>query len=140
MDRAKDIIVDRDDNGKRPIIIPRESDDDVTFIVELKNDSLIDTVISSNGKYKSVKELILSEDGKYYCDTIRRNQAIVKASVQKLISGADFDGGKTFSAVMNGFTVKAPLSAKSRIESINGVSRVLVSDNRDNFYIARMTI
>ena len=135
VDRAKDIIVDRDDNGKKPIIIPKESDDDVTFIVELKNDSLIDTVISSNGKYKSVKELILSEDGKYYCDTIRRNQAIVKASVQKLISGADFDGGKTFSAVMNGFTVKAPLSAKSRIESINGVSRVLVSDNRDNFYI-----
>ena len=134
VDRSKKVIVDPDDE-KKPIGIPKEADDDVTFIVELNNDSLIDTVLSSKGKYRSVRDLILSEDGKYYCDTIKRSQAIAKASVQKLISGADFNGGKTYSAVMNGFTFKAPLSAKSKIESINGVSRVIVSDNRDYFYI-----
>ena len=136
VDKAEQIIVDRDNDGKRPINIPNESNNDMTtFIVELKSDSLIDTVIASNGKYKSVKELILSGDGKYYCDAIKRNQAIVKASVQRIVSDADMNNCKTFSAVINGFTVRAPRKAKSRIESINGVYRVTVSDKTDYFYV-----
>lgn len=102
--------------------IPK-SDANVNFIVELSAEPLIDTVISG-GKYQNVSELILSGDCKNILDTMKKNQAVVKASIQKLIPKSDFSQSHTYCAVFNGFSVKAPSSAKEKIEKINGVKKV----------------
>ena len=102
--------------------IPK-SDANVNFIVELSAEPLIDTVISG-GKYKNVSELILSGDCKNILDSMKKNQAVVKASIQKLIPKSDFSQSHTYCAVFNGFSVKAPSSAKEKIEKINGVKKV----------------
>ena len=106
----------------------RKSDENIRFIVELNAEPLIDTVIHSGGKYKNLPELLLSGDSKSILDTMKKNQAVVKASIQKLISKSDFSESHTYCAVFNGFSVKAPSSAKEKIEKINGVKKVY-SDN-----------
>ena len=140
-DRDKDIS-DSSDVSKAPNVIvkppqkqetkPRETiaknDEKVVFIVELTGEPLIDTVINSNGKYKNIPELVLTNDGKVCCDTIKKNQAIVKASIQKLITDSDFSESSVYYALINGFSVKAPMSAKEKIAKINGVKNVMISD------------
>lgn len=101
-----------------------QSDENINFIVELNAAPLIDTVIHSGGKYKNLPELILSGDGKSILDSMKKNQAVVKASIQKLISKSDFSQSHTYCAVFNGFSVKAPSGAKEKIEKINGVKKV----------------
>ena len=136
VDKANKNIVskktDDEENNESPEIT---SNANVTYIVTLKDDSLIDAVLASRGKYKSVNELILSEEGKQYCDAIKKNQAIVKASVQQLVSGSDFTGCKTYSAVMNGFTVNAPADAYERLKKINGVEAVTAAVEKDYFFV-----
>lgn len=105
-----------------------KTDKIVNFIVELSAEPLIDTVINSDGKYKNLPELILSDDCKSILDMMKKNQAVVKASIQKLIAKSDFSESHTFCAVMNGFSVKAPESAKEKIEKINGVKKVYYDD------------
>lgn len=105
-----------------------ENNETVTFIVTLKNSSLIDTVISSNGKYKNVSDLLLSDDGKEYYDKIKKEQAVVKASIHKVVPEADFSDCYTYTAAINGFSVKAPYSSIEKIRKINGVQNVTVVD------------
>ena len=106
------------------------SDKTVTFIVTVSGDSLLDTVIASNGKYKNTAELLMSEDAKVYCDNIRKNQAVVKASIQKIIPESDFSGCYTYTAVMNGFTVKAPYGSMDKIKKIEDVTDVAVASSQ----------
>ncbi len=110
-----------DDTNKKETI--QKSDESIDFIVELNAESLIDMVI--DGKYESIQELILSDDGRSILDAIKKNQAVVKASIQKLIPKSDFSDSLTYCALINGFSVKAPESAKEKIQKINGVKNVL---------------
>ncbi len=128
VDKSKKNIVNKNKNENST---PKEdvtviNDETVTFLVELEEESLVDVVLGSGGEYQSVNELILSSDGKRYCDAIKKSQAVAKAGIKKLVSDSDFSGGRVFSAIINGLTVKAPLSAKSKIEKFNGVKAVYV--------------
>ena len=110
-----------EDNPKKETI--QKSDESVNFIIELNSESLIDMVI--DGKYQSIPELVLSDDGRSILDAIKKNQAVVKASIQKLIPKSDFSESHTYCALINGFSVKAPESAKEKIKKINGIKNVL---------------
>lgn len=127
--KAPNVIVkppQKQENKPKETIV--KNDREVVFIVELTGEPLIDTVINSNGKYKNIPELVMTNEGKAYCDTIKKNQAIVKASIQKLITDYDFSDSRVYYALMNGFSVKAPLSAREKIAKINGVKNVMISD------------
>ena len=104
----------------------QKSDESVNFIIELNSEPLIDMVI--DGKYQSIPELVLSDDGRSILDAIKKNQAVVKASIQKLIPKSDFSESYTYCALINGFSVKAPESAKEKIQKINGIKNVLLDD------------
>lgn len=135
VDKAGKSIVNKDDQNSKEPDTPKPSvNENVTFLVRLNGESLLDTVIASNGRYGSVKELIVSADGKRYIDVIKKNQAIVKASIQKLVTGSEFNGCRTYTAVMNGFTVNAPADSLSKLQSINGVSSVTMSMQQDRFF------
>lgn len=135
VDKASKSIVDKDDQTSKREDAPRITENGpVTYLVKLQGDCLLDTVIQSGGRYGSVKELLLSAEGKSFVDIIKKDQAIVKASVQKLVSGSDFTGCRTYSAVMNGFTVKAPADSLSKLQAINGVSSVTASMQTDRFF------
>ncbi|MDD6488749.1 MAG: S8 family serine peptidase [Clostridia bacterium] len=128
IDKATSVITEskHPENSKTqtPIV---NNDKVVTFIVTVKGNSLLDTVISSNGKYKNTVELLMSDDSKAYCDAIKKTQAVVKASIQKIIPESDFSGCYTYTAVMNGFTVKAPYGSMEKIRKINDVADVAVA-------------
>ncbi len=128
IDKSKHNIVSKPDqtSSKPPETSVITRDDTVTFLVELEEKALIDTVIASQGKYGSVNDLLHSGEGKSCCDAIKKSQAVAKASIRKLVTKSDFTGSKVLSAVMNGLTVKAPLSTKEKIEKINGVKAVYV--------------
>ena len=98
-------------------------DETVTYFVLLSESPLIDRALSS-GRYGSVRELILSADGKSACDAVRKSQAVAKASIKKLVPEAVLDGGRIYSALFNGVTVSAPAAAKEKLEKIKGVSAV----------------
>lgn len=135
VDKAnKNIVSNNTDDDNIADTDPIPTNEKVTYIVTLEGESLIDTVINSKGKYKNVNELILSDEGKQYCDTIKKNQAIVKASVQQLVSGSDFSECKTYSAVMNGFTVNASADSMEKLKKINGIKAVEVIKERDYFF------
>ena len=127
IDKATSVITEskHPENSKTPNT-PVNSDKTVTFIVTVKGDSLLDTVNASNGKYKNTAEFLMSEDAKAYCDIIKKNQAVVKASIQKIVTNADFSGCYTYTTVMNGFTVKAPYSEMDKIRKITDVTDVAV--------------
>lgn len=107
-----------------------QKDETVTFIVTLENPSLLDTVINLNGKYRDVSELLLSDDGKVYYDKIKKEQAVVKASIQKVIPEADFSECYTYTAVINGFSVKTPYSSIEKIKKISGVKDVVLANTK----------
>ena len=98
-------------------------DETITFLVLLSEPPLIDKALTS-GRYGSVKELILSADGKTACDAVRKSQAVAKASIKKLVPEASLEGGRTFSALFNGVTVKAPAAAREKLKKIKGVLSV----------------
>ena len=135
IDKASKSIVDKPDETSDPKPSSQaETNEDVTYLVTLPGDALIDTVIASRGKYADVKTLLLSADGKQYVDVLKKNQAVVKASIQKLVPGSDFTGCYTYLAALNGFTVKAPANTEEKLKSINGVSGVKLLSARDYFF------
>lgn len=130
IDKATSVITEskHPENSKTPNTTV--NDKTVTFIVTVNGNSLLDTVISSNGKYKNTAELLMSDDAKTYCDAIKKTQAVVKASIQKIIPESDFSGCYTYTAVMNGFTVKAPYNSMDKIRKINDVIDVAVASSQ----------
>lgn len=131
VEKSKRNIIESSD--KEPIQ-PRnnnteEKDEKVLFMVTLEEASVIDRLMSSGGKNNNVRELILSADGKSYCDAIKKSQAVAKASIKKLVPEADLTDSRTFSALFNGITVTAPLSAREKLERIKGVSAVCLLED-----------
>ncbi len=120
---------DQNKNGDTPNTAAAAKDEIVTFIVRVEGDALLDTVVASGGRYHSVAELLLSADGKKYVDSIKRAQAVVKASIQKMVPDSDFSQSRVYTAVMNGFSVNAPLSSMSKIAKVNGVASVTIAED-----------
>lgn len=110
------------------------SDRDVTYIVRLDYPSLLDTVNRSNGSVGSVKEFMLTEEGRRCCSEIVKNQAVAKASIQQLVTDADFDDSISYSAVINGFTFRAPAAAVSKLDKIDEIVNYYYSEDDDFFY------
>ncbi len=108
-------------------------DANVLYMVMLKEPSVLDTFLSMKGTYANVRELLLSDAGKSCCDAVRRSQAVAKASITKQIAQSDFTDSRTFSALWNGLTVKAPLSVREKLAKVNGVSAVYVLSDEWQF-------
>ena len=104
----------------------KSKDESVTFLVTLSEKSLAERFASSPNRYGSMREYILSDSGRSACDAVKKSQAVAKASIKKLVPKSDIENNLTFSAVINGMTVKAPLSSMQKLKSINGVSSVSV--------------
>lgn len=104
----------------------KSTDESVTFLVTLKEKSLAEYFSVSPNSYGSMRDYILSESGKSACDAVKKSQAVAKASIKKLVPKSDLESSLTFSAVINGLTVKAPLSSMQKLKSINGVASVSV--------------
>ncbi len=116
--------------SKKPEESPKETKNEksVSVIVELNSDSLADRVIASGGTYRNVPQLTASGEGKSCTDTIRKNQAVVKASIQKLLPDSDFSASRTYSAVMNGFSLQVSEKSIDKIRKINGVKNVFLTE------------
>ncbi len=110
-------------NSPSHVVIPK-SDTRVNFIVVVKGDSLGQTVMKNKDKYKNVYELIRSDDCRKYTDSIKKTQAIVKATIDKMIDSADISNSYTYNTVLNGFTVSAPVSTLEKIRKISNVVSV----------------
>ena len=101
-------------------------DETVQYFVTLTEPALIDTYLSLGNAYADIRTLLLSTEGKSYADTVKRSQAVAKASIKKLVPDSDFTGSRTLSALWNGMTFRAPLSVRDKIAKINGVANVYV--------------
>lgn len=113
----------KDQTAPAKVNIPK-SDATAVFVVTVKGDSLADTVQKSKLKYKNVYELIRSGNARKTIDNIKKNQAVVKATIEKMITGASFANSYTYNTVLNGFTVSAPYSSLDKIRGISGVLSV----------------
>ena len=98
----------------------------MTFLVTLSEKSLAERFSSLQNRYGGMREYILSDDGRSACDAVKKSHAVAKASIKKLVPKSDLENSLAFSAVINGITVKAPLSSMQKLRSINGVSSVSV--------------
>ena len=54
----------------------------------------------------------------------------MKQRIVSVVSGADFDNGKSFNALTNAFTVSVPLSQVDLIRHLDGVKCVRVSESQ----------
>lgn len=113
----------KDEKTQEKTTIPK-SDTTVTFLITVDGDSLYDSVKRSAGEYRNVYELIRSDEYRKYTDAVRKSQAIVKASIEKVIEGSDFKNCYSYNTVVNGFSVKAPYSALDKLKKISGVQSV----------------
>ena len=126
INRAGNIVnnnIKKDEKTQEKTTIPK-SDTTVTFLITVDSDSLYDSVKRSVGKYKTVYDLLKSDDYRKYTDAVRKSQAIVKASIEKVIDGSDFKNCYSYNTVINGFSVKAPYSALDKLKKISGVQSV----------------
>lgn len=124
-------IVDKKDNQtSSPEVTTPKSDETVTFIITVEGNSFLDTVFSSGGKYHNAAELIGSEDFRQYSDQLKKSQAVVKASIRRIVPEAGFDNCFTYNTVLNGFSVTAPYSSRSKLEKISGVLSVTLSSSQ----------
>lgn len=103
-----------------------------TMIVTLSAPSLLDRLNQSGGAYKNISELILSDEGKRYSETIIAAQEGVKDRISTVIESADFSESRSFTAITNGFTLTADTQDIERIETINGIASVTVSKTIKN--------
>ncbi len=123
---------DKDDPKKEVEIVTQ--DETVVFFVQLDERPLIDAAIESGKKYPDAVSFMRSGEGSSSSDAVKKSQAVARASIKKLVSKADFSESRTYSAVFNAFTIKAPLSLKSKIEGISGVSSVSVLSDDAVFF------
>ncbi len=119
--------------NKKPTPAPEintpKSDETVTFIIEVNGSSLCDTVFSSGGKYRTVSELINSGEIRQYSDAIKKSQAVVKASMRKIIPDINLDDCYNYNTVINGFSVTAPYSSLEKLKKISGVKSVTLASS-----------
>lgn len=113
-----------------PEIDTPKSDETVTFIIETDGITLCDTAASTRNKYENVTALIQSRDIRQYIDMIKKNQAVVKASVRRMVPSANLDNCYTYNTVINGFSLTAPYSSLSKLQGISGVKSVTLASSR----------
>lgn len=97
------------------------------LIVTLCEASLLDSVNNSSGRYETVRDLILSDDGKNVSDRIISGQNSVISEIKIRIPQADFSDTRRFTAVTNAFTMKADIADIPAIKAVSGVKNVMVS-------------
>ncbi len=127
--KSENKITDNNKPKPAPEINTPKSDETVTFIIEVNGDSLCDTVLASAGKYSSVSELIASDDIRQYNDAIKKSQAVVKASIRKIIPDISLDNCYNYNTVLNGFSVTAPYSSLDKLKKISGVRSVTLASS-----------
>lgn len=118
------IADDSKPESSAPEITTPKSDETVTFIVKVSGDDLTTSMLSFGKKYSSLKDFILSSDSREYIDQQKKNQAVVKAGIRRIIASSDFEGCYTYTALFNGFSVRAPYSVLPKLQKINGVESV----------------
>lgn len=130
LNKASSVIVDNDRDEKTETeISPVTADRTVTFVISVSGESLLDRFISLNGKYQNVAELLMSGEGKQYSDNMKKSQAVVKASIQKMLPESDFTDSFTYTAVFSGFSVKAPLSSYEKLQKIKDIQSVIICND-----------
>ncbi len=115
------VIKKTEKDTDKKVVLPQSDTEQVTFFVRLNEKSVIDAVIESGG-YPNVRSYLLSDAGRTRCDAIVKSQAVARTSIRKLVPKADLSGSRTFSALWNAITVRAPLNAKASLEKINGIA------------------
>ncbi len=103
----------------------------VTFMVTVDSPALIDYVISSGGAYGDVGELLSSASASSCLQQIKGSQEKVKSLVASEIKNSDLTDSKSFTAVTNGFTVKADVAYFETIKALEGVADVSISNEYD---------
>ncbi len=103
------------------------SSDKVSVILSLSNDSIIDAYNGgANKKYDKVSDFILSKEGESIQNSISKEQ---KSLTSYLLRTGLIDEVKySYSTVLNGVAVTAEYGNLSKIESLNGVENVILSD------------
>lgn len=130
VNKSHEVIVDKEKNENSDSnLTNNETDSVATFIVTVDGDSLLDTFISSDSGYGNIVDFIKSSDGRQYNDSIKKNQAVVKASIRKIVPKSDFSDSFTYAVVLNGFSVKAPKSSLEKIRGIKGVRSVIICND-----------
>ena len=131
MEKSPVVITEKDGKPSgTPEIDAPKSDETVTFIIETDGISLCGTAASAKNKYENVTALIRSRDIRQYADMIKKNQAVVKASVRRMVPSANLDNCYTYNTVINGFSVTAPYSSLSKLQGISGVKSVTLASSR----------
>ncbi len=121
-------ITDRNnDTSSDPEIKTPKSDEIVTFIVETDGRPLSSIASSEN---KKISSLISSGKIREHIDSIKKNLAVVKAGIRKMLPEADLDGSYTYSTIITGFSVKAPYSYLSKLAKATGVKSVTLASLR----------
>lgn len=95
------------------------SDEEVEFLVELEEEPLAQTM--SLDDYKS--------QSKVQIKAIENQQKVLAAAIEE--SDTEMEITHRYQVVLNGFAVKAPLSAKTELEDMDGVRRVEISQRYD---------
>ncbi len=123
-------ISDKSSAGQQaPEVRIPKSDETVTFIVTLKGSPLCDQAAA--GHYANTARLILSPDCRSMIDVIKKDQAVVKASIKRLLPDADFENSYTYNTVLSGFTVQAPYSSLEKLSAVSGVEKVYLSSSQN---------
>lgn len=118
----------KNDTSSPEVSIPK-SDETVTFLVRISGGDLIDAMNATGKSYESIRAFLSSTDSREAIDTIKKNQAVVKASIRRIVNGVDFDNCYTYNTVFNGFSLRAPYSLLPKLLKITDVESVtLVSE------------
>lgn len=100
---------------------------ETTFIVSLDTPALIDFVNASNGRYKKVNEYLFTDEGRKMNDLLSEYREAVKTIAADAVPSADLSESRSFSAVANGFTVRADMSDFETLKNLTGVKSVEIS-------------
>ena len=99
------------------------SEDCVAVIVELEEESLLDSVSGSSERRELLSSYLQSEQ----YEKIEQAQEKLRQLIEKTVSAADFNNSFSYSFVLNGFSLVVPYKYISTIEQLPGVKSVSVA-------------
>ncbi len=103
-----------------------QDDDEITVIVSLAGDSVIDAYQKANTPAVSVAEYLQTSEGKQVANQIANDQSVVVANLQQqnLISGVVC----YYSTIMNAVAVKTTYGKMAQLGKANAVANVMMSE------------
>ncbi len=101
-----------------------DSDETVTFIVEVEGDALL----AGEEAAELGTDYIQTDEAQQQEQSLLKTQAAVKSSIKKEAKVKN-SVGYTYTAVLNGFSIEAPLSKMDEIKAIDGVKGVYIARN-----------